>query len=464
MPDLFGGVPNPDYRRLARADRPHLRQPVPALSTPVDNANLVDNKPSATLARAGSSRDNPILAGLGLRIQIQLAPGDVLQGLWLFQDHADVGANLLAGVSVAGRIATYDSMVGAGGLTVAGSPETGARKNFVRYQTQGGSVEKEFWVKSYDHDVVSLNGEAALDEDTLDPVEVVVSIVDASRDWLDVAIDFMSSWNDEFHVQHRRSDADVEAGFLKAYGGALVVSFFDTDTDEEGVGVQVNPVTQAQIRSKRTIQVENTEGLKEITVRFRSEEDSSFVVDVPVLVRVIEPDTENCLVPQVEPCSDLYVKAGQDIPDGLPGTPSVVDEQPVEAEDGATASVDLLAITVRAATVGAAPKLRVRTYSWVASATAVSGARLTEVGSAVDYLPLVESGSSPDPGVPYGAPKRLTVVLAVAALNAANVALIMVSVLDDNDLSLDIPIPGPQARALTFFPIGGEGGGVSCAY
>jgi hypothetical protein len=242
------------------------------------------------------------------------------------------------------------------------------------------------------------------------------------------------------------------------------VSLFDTSTDDEGVGVQVNPVNQAQIRSRRTIQVENTAGLKEITVRFRSAIDSAFVVDVPILIRVVEPDTENCLVPAVLPCTDLYIKAGQAIPEDLPGEASDPDETPVAAEEGATAAVDLLAITVRAASVGAAPTLRVRTFAWVESATALAGARLVEVDTAVDYLPLVQGGSTPDPGAPYGAPKRLTVVLSVAALNADNVALILISVLDDNDLSAEIPIAGPKARAISFMPIGGVGGGVVCGY
>ncbi len=461
MPDIFGGVRHPDYRRLARADRPHLRQPIPALSTPIESANLVSNKPAVTLARAGSSRDNPILAGLGVRMQISLAVGDVLQALYLFHDHGDLGNNLVRQVSVAGQLGTFDFMAGAGGQSLAGTPATGARKNFLRFKTQGGAVEKEYWAKSYDHDVVSVAGEAALDEDTLEPVEIVATIVDASRDWLDLPIDFMTSWNDEFHVQHRRSDADVEAGFLKAYGGALVVSFFDTSTDDEGVGVEVNPVNQAQIRSRRTIQVENTPGLKEITVRFRSATDSAFVVDVPILIRVVEPDTENCLVPQVEPCTDLYIKAGVAIPTGLPGEATDPAEAPEAADPGATAAVDLLAITVRAAAVGAAMKLRVKTWAWVQSATALAGARLTQLDS-VDYFPLVESGASPDPGAPYGTPKRLTIVLAVAALRADNVALIAVSAVDDNDVSEEILIAGPEARAISFMPIGGTGGGPVC--
>jgi hypothetical protein len=460
--DVRGGRLVPDHRRLMRADAPHLRQPIPALGTPVENANAVADKAAATLARAGSGLDNPILAGLGMRVQISLAPGDVLQGVWIFRDHGDVGGNLISQVSVAGQIATLDLQVGMGGITVPGTAATGAKKHFIRWKTRGGAVEKEFYLKGYDHDVVTLNGEAALDE-ALQPVEVVVSIVDASRDWLDVPIDFFTSWIDEFHVLHRRTDDDVEAGFAKAYGGVHVVSFFDTSTDTEGVGVQVNPVTQAVIRSRRTIQVENTEGLKEITVRFRSATDSTFVVDVPILIRVVEPDTENCLVPQVQPCVDLYIKNGQAIPEGLPGEASDPDEDPEEAEEGAVAAGDLLYITVRAASVGSSPKLRVKRWAWVASAPALAGARLIQVDSAVDYIPFSQSATTPDPGGSYGDPKRLTVALSVAALNADNVAFLTVAVLDDNDLSEEVLIAGPKARAIQFMPIGGTGGGATCA-
>ncbi|MGH9461074.1 MAG: hypothetical protein ACRD5D_00570 [Candidatus Polarisedimenticolia bacterium] len=459
----YGQVPNPDYRRIVRADEPRLRQPIPVLSTPLQNANLVANKVAVTLARAGSGRDNPILEGLGVRVQIDMSPGEVLQGLWLFRDHGNIGANLIAQVAVAGLRATFDFMAGAGGETESGDGATGARKNFVRYQTSGGSVEKDFWIKHYDKDVVTLNGEAALD-DTLDPVEVVVPIVDASRPWLDVPVDFFASWNDEFHILHRRSDEDVEAGFLKAYGGAVVVSFFDTSTDDEGVGVQVNPLTQVELRNRRKIQVQNTAGLKEITARFRSKADSSFAVDVPLLIRVVAPPVESCVVPLSERCTDLYLPKDTIIPEGLPGEPSDPEETPVPAEEGAKAEIDLLALTIRGATVGANPLIRVRKLAWVQSATALAGARLVEIGDDVDYIPLVEGSSSPDVDPPFLSAKRFTIVLSVQALEAENVAFLSLMVIDGDHISMPITVPGPEARAIMFMPPGTGGGGPVCSY
>lgn len=455
--------PVPDYSKISRANKRSLRRVVPAFMEPTENANATLNKESATLGRAGSGEDNPILSGLGVRIQISLAAGDTLLGLWLFRDHADVGGNLVRQAAVAGRFATYDFMAGSG-QTAAGTSATGAVRNFVRYQTKGGTKEKDFWIKTYQHDVVTVQGEACLDEATLDPVEVVATIVDDSRDWLDLPIDFLASWNDEFHVQHRRSDADVEAGFLKAYGGALVVSFFDTSTDEEGVGVQVNPVTQALIRNRRTIQVQNTEGLKEITVRFRSKTDSSFVVDVPILIRVIEPDTESCAVPAIEPCTDLYLPATSAIPEDSPGEASDPEVTAVAGVEGDVVPYDLLVVTVRGATVGASPVLRVRKWAWVESGTAMAGARLTQVGDDVDYLPLVRGGSSPDPGAPYGSPKRFTIAFSKAQLQADNVALLNIMIVDGDHVSAPVTVPGPQARAPMFFAPGGTGGGPTCAY
>ncbi len=451
----------PDYRKITRADHPSYGHQVPRMSEPVENANLVQNKEVRTLNRAGSGRDNPILAGLGVRIQIGLAAGETLKGLWLFQDHRSIGANLINQVAVSARFATYNFMAGSG-QTVAGDAETGAVKNFVRYQTDAGTEEVEFWLKQYGPDVVSLDGENALDDD-LEPVTFQATIEHAADDWLDIPIDFFVSWNDEFHVQHRRTDDDVEAGFAKAYGGSYVVSFFDTATDDEGVGVQVNPVTQALVKSRRVLQVQNTAGLKEITVRFRSKIDSSFMVDVPIKILVVAPDAEACEVPEVMPCTDLYLKLGTALPEGLPGEPSVPGVQVEEGVEGAILTQELLVVTVRGATVGASPVLRVQKKAWVASTPALAGARYADVGSPEDYLPLVQDSTLPNPGPPYGDPHRYTIAFSVAALASQNVALLNIMLVDGDHVSEPVPIAGPQARAIGFMPIGGTGGGPVCA-
>jgi len=71
--------------------------------------------------------------------------------------------------------------------------------------------------------------------------------------------------------------------------------------------------------------------------------------------------------------------------------------------------------------------------------------------------------TTPDPGGSYGDPKRLTIVLALAPLNADNIAFLGVSVADGNDISEEILIAGPKARSIQFMPIGGTGGGPTCA-
>lgn len=457
----YGGVRNPDYRFITRAAQPSLRQMVPGFGTPTENANAVANKAAATMLRAGSSLDNPIMAGLGFRFQYTLSPGESLNGLWLFQDHTAKGSNLVRQMSTAGRFSTFDGMAGAG-QTVAGDAESGARKNYVRLQSSSGSKEHEFYVKDYDHDVVSVDGEACLDPDTLDPVEIVAEIVDESRDWLDLPIDFMTSWNDEFHVQHRRSDDDQESGFRKAYGGALVVSFFDTSTEEEGVGVQVNPVNQAVLQDQRTIQVQNTTGLKAITVRFRSKVNSAYMVDVPILILVVQSECEACQAPMSEPCTDLYLTAGTPLPAGLPGVASTPEVQVVAGTTGAPLASPLLIVTIRGAMVGGTPILRVRKLAWVPSAPALAGARMVETGSDEDYYPLVQDSTTPATVSPYGDPHRYTVAFSIAALNAENVAFLAITLVDGDAISAPITVPGPKARAVGLMPIGGTGGGVVC--
>jgi len=458
-----GSVPFPDHRRVHRAEDPRLRSLSPAQRDPVENGNQVINAVALTLARAGSHRRNPIMAGLGLELSIPLALGDDLKGIYLFQRRARPGANLKAQATVqAPGVFGFELMVGSG-QTLAGTALAGPVRNYVRIQTARGSYEREFWAQDYEADIVTLNGEAALDPETLDPVEIVCEIVDGSRTWLDVQTDFMVGWSDEFSVLHRRGAEDVEAGFKKAYGGAQFVSFFDATPGTEGVGIQVNPLDQVAIETRRTIQVQNTVGLKSIIARFRSKQDSLYFVDVPILIRVIDQE-EVCLAPEVMPCVDLFVKAGSPTPTGLPSTASTPMVQ-VVAGPGSTVDQDLLFITIRGATVGATPKMRIRRWSFTPSPAALMGARKVALDD-VDYLPLVQSSGTPDLDAPYGSGHRYTIALSVAQLRNDNVESLDVVLVDGTKPSMPISVYGPMARGLGFVSIGaggvGSGGGVVC--
>lgn len=459
-----GSVPFPDHRRVHRATDPRLRGLAPALRDPVESANQVVNATALTLNRAGTHRRNPILQGLGLEVSIPLGTGDDLKGIFLFQRHSSLGMNLKAQATLqAPGVHAFKFLVGSG-QSVAGSAAEGAKRNYLKIQTARGAFEREFWAQDYEADVVTLNDEAALDPVTLEPVEVVAEIVDGSRAWLEIRTDFMVGWNDEFLGLHRSETPDAERGFAKAYGGAAFVSFFDTDPGTEGVGTQVNPLDQVAIESRRVIEIENTEGLKEITARFRSKLDSEYFVDVPLLIRVIDQD-EICLAPVTMPCTDLYSKSGSATPSGMPSVASTPMVQ-VVAGPGSTIAQDLLYITVRGATVGGTPKLRLRRWQLVESSTALAGARVTALAD-VDYLPLVQSAEIPETEEPYGLPKRYTIALSVVQLRADNVAFMEAILVDGQKPGMPVLVMGPRARDIGFISIGaggvGSGGGVVCA-
>ena len=456
------GPYHPDFARISRAEQPRLRQRTPAIAEAVQNANSVLSKVAVTLNRAGSSKANPMLSGLGIELQFALDPNDRLIGVWVYQDRSNTGNSLLSTVSMlAPGLFAFYLQIG-GGQIVAGSPALGAIKNFVRIRSEAGSVDKEFWAKTYDADVVQLEGQNCLDPETLLPVPYETYVISASRPWIELSIDFMVGWNDEFQLLHRRSDGDIEAGFLKAYGGAKFVSFFDTETAEEGVGVEVDPVTQTAIESQHKIRVQNTEGLKEITVRFRSKMDSDFFVDVPIQVLVVDPPGELCATPLGEPCSDVYFKPGDGIPEGSPGIASTPEVQVVEGTG--TFPEELLVITMRGAIVGAEPKLKVTKWRYSTAAVALAGVKTIQVGAEETYLPLVDTASSPVGDPPYQDPNRLTIALSVNALREENIAYVIVQVDDNGHLSLPALVPGPRARDIQFTPLGGTGGGPICAY
>lgn len=139
----------------------------------------------------------------------------------------------------------------------------------------------------------------------------------------------------------------------------------------------------------------------------------------------------------------------------------------VQAVAGPSANVsqDLLYVTIRGATVGGAPRIRIRRWAWVASPTALVGARLVALED-VDYLPLIQSSADPVTEAPYGDAHRYTVVLSVVQLRADNVAQIEVILVDGLKPGHPVLVAGPQARAIGYMPIGaggvGTGGGPSC--
>ncbi len=453
----------PDYQRVHSAEDPRLLAAVPPFGDPQENANLVQTRQTLTINRAGSNRGNPILAGLGGRVTIGVGTTDKLVGVWLYQGRTDPGLNLLSQApQIAPGLHALDLVFGSG-QTVAGSPSTGAKRNFLRWETAFGKVERQFYIKTYDSDAVTLNGFPALDSETLEPVEVVCPIIAGSRAWLDVVVDFFPSWNDEFGAVHVGENAALNPGFLKAYGGALFVSVFDTGEDE-GVGTQVDPFTDATIADKHSIQVQNTAGLKELTFRFRSKAGSSYFVDVPVKLRLTEDDNCAHSEPGAEPCTALLLKADTDSVEGSPIVASTPGVQVVLGPNGTALPEDLLVITVHGATVGETVELRVTQKRVEADAQALGGCKFTVFGSPEDYLPAIQPGDAPVLGAPWRDPERYTIALSAALLRANQIALVEVQVKDGIALSVPVAVPGPKIRNIVGFAAGGTGGGIPCAY
>lgn len=452
--DLLG----PEWERVNRAPTPLLRGPAPALLYPVENANVIRNKAVILLNRAGSHPGNPILAGLGMRLSFEPGLRDRLTGIFIFQDRRLHGVNLKSQAGSGGPgIYTLDVLVGSG-QSVAGSPVSGAVRNFLRWQTAFGADEKEFWAKTMDADIVNLNGLPALDPVTLLAVERTAQIVDDSRTWLDVPIDFFVSWGDEFAQLHRLiTDGTPENGFQKSYGGAAFVSFFDTTPGTEGVGTAVNPVTQAAISSQQIIQVQNTAGLKQITVRFRSKQLSSWFVDVPILIRVLAAPAGSCLPPVDLPCGQMLLKKGSALPSNFQSAASVPGIQDVAGTPGNPTDRDLWYLSVHEAIVGGTANLLVRKWKTVPSSTDLGGADLVQVGGDLEFLPLRGTAATPNPGPPYGTPQMLTVAFDVAADRAALVAFYTVQVKDGHNLSPAQLFMGPRARDFSFYPAGESG-------
>lgn len=459
-----GGVPIPQHQRYTRVVDPTLRGLVPALSVPRENANQTVNKVSALMNRAGSNPRNPVLSGLGGHVEFMLEERDRLISVFFYRRRDELGPDLIDEVVTLGdSLFGLDFLFGSG-TTVAGTPVDGAVRNFLRILSKAGAAERVFWVKSYDKDVVTVEGQNTLD-DALDPVEIVVNIIDATRDWLDLKIDFFVSWSDEFQVLHNRNAVDVENGNLKSYGGVKFVSLFQTSEDEAipGDSTEVKNVLQVDIKDQHTLQVENTAGLKHVTARFRSKQNSAYFVDVDFLVRVVAPEAGLCVSPLGERCGEELLLSGTALPAELQSTPSVPMVQDVAGTPGAPISADLFYLAVHANAVGATPTLIVERYGVVASADDLEGHLFQKI-SELEYKALTAPAVAPDPGPPFVGPKRHTVCFNRNTELGLGVALYVLYLKDGDHYSKPTPFPGPASRDTTFMAPGNEGGIDECFY
>ncbi len=463
MSNQTHGLVVPEWKRVHRANEPRLRMPIPALTEPLRNANHILNKQIVTLNRGGSNLANPILNGLGVRSEFGLDSVDELTGVFIFQERSALGANLVSSVSVAAPgVLALDFLVGSGS-SKSGTPAIGAIRNFIRWQTNFGSVDKEFYIKSFDSDVVTINTIKALNE-SLVAVPVVVQIIDASRAFVDVNIDFFVGWNDEFQVVHNAKSPNLDPGFSKAYGGSAFVTWFDTDTDTQGVGNEAVPVTDLVIADTHKMQVQNTVGLKKITVRFRSKAGSAFFVDVPIEIDVIAASTPLCNQPVTEYCGEMLLLNGQLLLTNLQDTESVPLVQDVAGTPGVPVTKDLIYVSVNVAIVGGTVEAKVRKYKYVADTADQGGVKILQVGSDIILLPLLTAAATPTPGGPYNTPVRATVAFNRGADSALDVALYSVTI-QDQTLSGDPQLAaGPKFRDACFLNQGGQGGGDSCVY
>lgn len=485
-----GKAPDPDFDRLTRATDPRLRQPIPALNVPIENANQTADKVIYTMNRGGSNPRNPLLAGLGTRFQFSLSRSDQVKALYVFQDRAALGNNLKSNLQPAAPgVYNFDTLLGSG-LTAAGSPALGAKKNFVRLVSASGTIEREFYVKSYDADIIACNGQNALDAETLEPVVIELDPADAGEEgWIDVAIDFFVSWNDEFQKMHNGGNPYLNPGFLKAYGGAAFVSFFDTDPGDEGTGVQCNPVTQAPINDQHLIQIEATEGNKLVTVRFRSKQDSVYFVDVDIIFHVpavpVPEEPPPCNPPQVDENVNIYIPPippweppdppPTDDPPYTPDTPSTptddpnsippITEFPVTPEDphtpsqaGVTGRI-IVTLDGQALVAGAGGTALVKVVRWTAQPSQYFIGGVSMVQQSVKYYnPAVTAIEQGTPlGAPYDDQQKFTILLDETADLAALVCFYTVSLYQKNALDIwkqgaEKLVPGPAWRQMNVLP------------
>lgn len=474
IPRTFRGRPRvPDYQRIHRAIEPRLRGPIPALNVPIENANQTLDKVIYTMNRGGSNARNPMLKGLGTRMVIHVGTLDELLGVWLFRDRANIGNNLVGSVvNLGAGIYGLTHLLGSG-LSIAGDKDTGAKKNYLRVQTRGGAFEREFWLKDYEADVIACHGQNALDTETLEPVPIELSTADAGEDgWIDDAIDFFVSWNDEFQKMHNGGSQYLNPGFLKAYGGALFVSFFQTGMDE-GEGTEVNPVTQAVISDQHTIQIEGTPGTKHVTVRFRSKQDSPYYVDVPIIFEVTaptEPDPPICNPPYQQDPWWVYIPPPPPVPPDdppyTPDTPSTPTDDPNDEPTPTTFHPDptipnppvtssgRVIVTLDGQKPSGGTAIRVKVLRWkLANDNFVYGGTRPYIFSRKYYGPAItDMDQTGAQGDPYEERQKYTICLDATADGVAQIAFYTVSLYQKNDQGIwkqseEVSVPGPFCGA-----------------
>lgn len=481
MANLPGGQPVLDHDKMVRANDPRVREFVPAIAAPIQSANQTLEKVSITLNRAGTHKGNPILAGLAGRVQIPLATTDILTGLFVFTDRADPKGNLVHLVSGGpAGLRTFDLPMVEGFVSV-GSPATGPRRNYLRQVSQEGKFERTFWVQSKDFNTVQLNGLPALDPDTLAPVAITVKRPNTVDAWIDVVADFFVAWADEFHVEHRSNNPNLDPGFAKAYGGSLVVSVFDTNPTpaEEGVGVEVNPYTEVLIAQQKKVQVQNTVGLKRFTFRFRAKVGSPFFVDCPVEVLVIEDDPcvcdppteanpppdeeEPCVPPPIDyipptdpptisPPEMVWSDSGLGlVPYSIEG---VTPEQGIVTE---TLSEPVLVITVQGQAAGGSPTIRVRRWTFMPDIEAHDSVKLVFVNE-LEFIPLLVDGATcPTNDPPYQPADAYRIAFSRTQELIASIVFYEVFVDDGGLWSKAAAVLGPGMGQLAEFMIPGSG-------
>lgn len=468
----LGRPPVPDYSRVHRANDPKLRGPIPALNVPLENANQTLDRVVVTMNRGGSNARNPLLSGLGIRFEFHIGTADLVKGFYLFRDRANLGVNMKASlVSLGPGILYFDHLLGSG-QSEAGDKDVGAKKNFLRLESKGGAIDREFWVKEYEADVVACNGQNALDTETLEPVPIELSTADAGDDgFIDVVIDYMVSWNDEFQKMHRGENPYLNPGALKSYGGAAFVSHFQTGEDE-GVGTEISPVTQAVINDQHTIKVQATAGTKHATIRFRSKEDSEYFVDVDILFEVTEPggDEVICNPPYQDETWYVYIPppppGPPPDPPYTPDTPSTPTDDPNIIPDPTTmhpdptisnpptTSTGRLVVSLKGQKPTGGTQVLVQVVRWILNNdNFVYGGTRPTIASIKYYNPYVTDMEQSSPqGDPYEAQKQYTICLDATVDAAAQVASYTISLYQKNDQGIwkqgrENLVPGPYGGA-----------------
>jgi len=472
-----------DHDRIFRVNDPRNRAATPAVAAPVQSGNQTLEKVSLLLNGAGGDPGNPILAGLALRDIIPLATGDHLTGLFVFTDRADPKANLVGQVSGGPAGLKIFDLVLVDGQVAVGSPATGAIRNYIQQDSISGTFLRTFWVQSKDFRTVQLNGLPALDPSDLSPVQITVQQINTSDPFIDVLSDFFVSWADEFSVEHRAENANLDPGFAKAYGGVKFVSVFDTNPTPavEGVGVEVSAFTELLISQQTKVLVQNTTGLKRFTFRFRAKQGSPYFVDCPVEVLVVAKDPCTCDPPteedpppeEDEPCVEPPVDyippldppsltppdtVWSDPGGGLPIVPYSIEG--VTPEQGIVTTFlkePQLTVTIQAQSVGTNPVIKVRRYVFTGDAAAHDSVKLVFL-SEKTYIPLVVDGAScPTHSTPYNPAQALRIAFSRTQEILDGVVQFIVWVEDDGLASKPSAIFGPALANLSAFMQPGTG-------